>query len=124
MLVVPSVDIRRGRCVQLRGGRLAEEKIYGDPIEWAERWVGEGAPLLHVVDLDAAMGNGDNLEVILKLLDEVDVEVQVGGGVRSLDRAEELVKGGASRVIVGTLAVKNPDLVREFVEVLLSLIHI
>ncbi len=118
MLVIPSVDIRRGRCVRLRGGREEEERVYGDPLPWIERWEGEGARLLHVVDLDAAMGRGSNRGLILSLLRGRRAGVQVGGGIRSLQAAEEYVKGGAERVVVGTSAVKNPELVGRLVEVL------
>lgn len=108
MLVIPAVDISRGRCVQLVGGRIETAKIYGDPTDWAKRWQREGAECIHVVDLDAALGLGDNLEIILKILREVDVPVQVGGGIRSRERAEILASGGAERIILGTAAVSNP----------------
>ncbi len=116
MLVIPSVDIRRGRCVQLVGGKPETERVYGDPIELAQRWVAEGATHLHVVDLDAAMGVGDNFTKVAEVLANVRVGVQVGGGVRTLERACELLGIGASRVILGTAAVKNPEFVRELLK--------
>lgn len=118
MLVIPSVDIRRGRCVRLREGRVEGEKVYGNPLEWARRWEGEGARLLHVVDLDAAMGMGSNLELILDLLRGKRCRIQVGGGIRSLEVARRYLEGGAERVVVGTSAVKNPGLVKRLVEAL------
>ncbi len=118
MLVIPSVDIRRGRCVRLREGREEGEKVYGDPLEWARRWEREGARLLHVVDLDAAMGRGSNRELILNLLRGKRSGAQVGGGIRSLEVAEGYVRAGAERVVVGTSAVKDPGLVRELVKTL------
>ena len=118
MLVIPSVDIRRGRCVRLRGGREEEERVYGDPIAWARRWEEEGASLLHVVDLDAALGGGSNRELLLQLLKGRRSKVQVGGGIRSLETAREYVRAGGERVVVGTSAVKNPELVRKLVEAL------
>lgn len=116
MLVIPSVDIRRGRCVQLVGGKPESEQVYGDPVERAQRWVAEGASYLHVIDLDAAMGTGDNFESVAEVLANVGVGVEVGGGVRTLERANELLGIGAERVILGTAAVKNPELVRQLVE--------
>ncbi len=116
MLVIPSVDIRRGRCVQLVGGRPETERVYGDPVELAQRWVAGGATHLHVVDLDAAMDVGDNFTKVAEVLASVRVGVQVGGGVRTLERACELLGIGASRVILGTAAVKNPEFVRELLK--------
>ncbi|MEM3519903.1 MAG: 1-(5-phosphoribosyl)-5-[(5-phosphoribosylamino)methylideneamino]imidazole-4-carboxamide isomerase [Candidatus Hadarchaeales archaeon] len=114
--MIPSVDIRGGKCVQMVGGKTGTEKIYGDPVEQAMRWEREGAKLLHVVDLDAAMEEGDNLGKIIEILANTSVPVQVGGGIRSFERASELVANGASRVIVGTAAVENPELVKKLVE--------
>ncbi|MDI6643209.1 MAG: 1-(5-phosphoribosyl)-5-[(5-phosphoribosylamino)methylideneamino]imidazole-4-carboxamide isomerase [Candidatus Hodarchaeaceae archaeon] len=116
MLVIPSVDIRRGRCVQLVGGRPETERVYGDPVELAQRWVAEGANYLHLVDLDAAMGTGDNFVKVAEVLANTRIGVEVGGGVRTLERANELLGIGADRVILGTAAVRNPGLVRELVE--------
>lgn len=116
MLVIPSVDIMRGRCVQLVGGRPETERVYGDPVEIAQRWVAEGASYLHLIDLDAAMGEGDNFEKIAEVLANVRVNVQVGGGIRTLDRANELLGIGAYRIILGTAAIRNPEIVKELVE--------
>lgn len=116
MLVIPSVDILKGRCVQLVGGRPETERVYGDPVEQAQRWVAEGASYLHVIDLDAAMGTGDNFESVAEVLANVRVGVEVGGGIRTFERANELLGIGADRVILGTAAVKNPELVRQLVE--------
>ncbi|MEM4700133.1 MAG: 1-(5-phosphoribosyl)-5-[(5-phosphoribosylamino)methylideneamino]imidazole-4-carboxamide isomerase [Candidatus Nezhaarchaeales archaeon] len=109
MLLIPSIDLVRGRVVRLTRGRLEEAKVYfEDPVEAARRWVDEGADALHVVDIEAAMGIGDNLSHIKRVLSAVDVEVQVAGGVRSLERARELVELGAARVVVGTKFVEDP----------------
>jgi phosphoribosylformimino-5-aminoimidazole carboxamide ribotide isomerase len=116
LLVVPSVDILKGRCVQLVGGRPETERVYGDPVEQAQRWVAEGASYLHVIDLDAAMGTGDNFESVAEVLANVRVGVEVGGGIRTFERANELLGIGADRVILGTAAVKNPELVKELAE--------
>jgi phosphoribosylformimino-5-aminoimidazole carboxamide ribotide isomerase len=116
MLVLPSVDILKGRCVQLVGGKPRTEKVYGDPVEAAQRWIAEGARYLHVIDLDAAMGTGDNFNKIAEVLANVNVKVQVGGGIRSAERASELIGLGADRVIMSTAAMEEPELVREVVE--------
>ncbi|MEW6221957.1 MAG: 1-(5-phosphoribosyl)-5-[(5-phosphoribosylamino)methylideneamino]imidazole-4-carboxamide isomerase [Candidatus Hadarchaeota archaeon] len=114
--VIPSVDIMQGECVQMVGGRLGTEVKYGDPVEQAMRWVSEGAECLHVIDLDAAMGKGDNLVKIAELVVGVSIQVQVGGGIRSLERAFEMLGIGAERVILGTAAVRDEDFVRALVE--------
>ena len=116
MLVIPSVDIMRGRCVQLVGGRPETERVYGDPVEQAQRWVAEGASYLHLIDIDAAMGERDNFRKVAEVLANVRVGTQVGGGIRTFDRACELLGIGASRVILGTAAVKDPGLVKRLVE--------
>ncbi|MEW6592695.1 MAG: 1-(5-phosphoribosyl)-5-[(5-phosphoribosylamino)methylideneamino]imidazole-4-carboxamide isomerase [Candidatus Hadarchaeota archaeon] len=115
-LVIPSVDIMQGECVQMVGGRIGTEVKYGDPVEQAMRWVSEGAECLHVVDLDAAMGKGDNLVKIAELVAGSAVQVQVGGGIRNLERAFEMLGIGAERVILGTAAVRGDDFVRALVE--------
>ena len=116
MLIIPSVDIKQGRCVQLVGGKPETEQAYGDPVEAALRWVAEGAEYLHLVDLDAAMGTGDNFKRVAEVLASVRVGVQVGGGIRTLDRALELLGIGADRVILGTLAFEKPEVVKKLVK--------
>ena len=116
MLVVPSVDIQGGRCVQLVGGRPGTGKAYGSPVEAAQRWVAEGAGYLHLIDLDAAMGSGDNFRKVAEVLAGISIGAEVGGGIRSAERACELLGIGADRVILGTAAVKNLQLVRDLVE--------
>jgi len=115
MQVIPSVDIRGGQCVQLVGGMPGTGKGYGSPVEAAQRWVTEGARYLHVIDLDAAMGSGDNFRRVAEVLAGISVGAEVGGGIRSAERACELLGIGADRVILGTAAVKNPQLVRDLV---------
>ncbi|MEM2250629.1 MAG: 1-(5-phosphoribosyl)-5-[(5-phosphoribosylamino)methylideneamino]imidazole-4-carboxamide isomerase [Candidatus Hadarchaeales archaeon] len=110
MLIIPAVDISQGRCVQLVEGKIETAKIYGDPVEWAKNWQREGAKCLHVVDLDAALGLGDNLGKILEILSEIKIPVQVGGGIRTLERAKSLIMAGAKRLAVGTIAIRNPEL--------------
>lgn len=110
MIAIPAVDIRDGACVQLVGGSYDDERIrIADPLEAAERWRDAGFRGLHVVDLDAATGVGNNSSVVARLLALQGVDVQVGGGIRTTERVRELLDGGASRVVIGTHAVENFD---------------
>ena len=114
MIATPAVDLRGGRCVQLVGGRPEEEKVsLPDPVEVAERWWRTGFRALHLVDLDAALGSGDNRNVIRRILGTTEAEAQVGGGVRRRDDVAALLEAGARRVVVGTRAVKDPDWLEE-----------
>jgi phosphoribosylformimino-5-aminoimidazole carboxamide ribotide isomerase len=116
MLIIPAVDIMGGKCVRLIQGDPARSKIYFDnPLEAARQLEAQGAELIHLIDLDAALGSGQNLEAIEKILRELHVKVQIGGGIRTLEKAETLLKLGASRVIFGTVAVQNPALIQEAV---------
>jgi phosphoribosylformimino-5-aminoimidazole carboxamide ribotide isomerase len=108
VIAIPAVDIRDGACVQLVGGSYREERVRLDnPVEVARSWERFGFSRLHVVDLDAATGRGSNHAVVRSILDEVDVPVQAGGGIRSDDQVEELLEAGASNVIVGTRALEE-----------------
>jgi phosphoribosylformimino-5-aminoimidazole carboxamide ribotide isomerase len=98
------------------GGKPGTGKSYGSPIVAAQRWVKEGASYLHIIDLNAAMGAGDNLDLIRKLLSEVNVKAQVGGGIRSLEKAMNLLRWGADKVIFGTAAIQCPTIVKEAIE--------
>jgi len=117
---IPAVDIRGGRCVRLVQGDFARETRYADdPAEMARHWQAEGAHRLHVVDLDGARdGIRTNSDVIRRLLRSVDVPVQVGGGIRSLETARALLDDGADRVIVGTAAAEHPEILSAWVEAL------
>jgi len=110
MIVAPAVDLKGGRCVQLVGGRPEDERVsLPDPVAVARGWCALGFPTLHVVDLDAALGSGDNADVVRRIVQESGAEVQVGGGIRSTERAEALLEAGAARLIVGTRAVDDPE---------------
>lgn len=110
MIAVPAVDVRGGRCVQLVGGRPEEERVsLPDPVAVAERWHAAGFGALHLVDLDAALGTGDNLALVEAVVQATPAEVQVGGGVRDDHRAARLLAAGAARVIVGTRALDDPE---------------
>lgn len=114
MKIYPAIDIRNGKCVRLMQGELQRSTEYGDPIEMAKRWEDEGAYYLHVVDLDAAFaGEFVNQDVITKLVQSIKIPVQMGGGVRTKeDIRVRLDDAGISRVILGTAAVEDPELVK------------
>lgn len=113
MDLYPAIDLRGGRCVRLVEGDFARETSYGDdPVGVARSFAHEGAPWIHVVDLDAARtGEPVNRDVVDRIVGAVTVPVQVGGGVRSVAAAEALLKAGVTRVVVGTAAVESPELV-------------
>ena len=118
--VVPAVDMQDGQVVQLVGGERGTEKTYGDPVDAATRWVEAGARTLHLVDLDGAFeGDRENADAIDAVLDSVDedVDVQLGGGIRTAEDAIGLLDRGVDRVILGTAAVETPEIVAEISEV-------
>jgi len=110
--VVPAVDMQDGEVVQLVQGERGTERRYGDPVEAAERWVEAGARTLHLVDLDGAFeGERANAAAVEAIVDAVDVPVQLGGGIRTATDALALLDRGVDRVILGTAAIENPDIV-------------
>lgn len=114
MELFPAIDILSGRCVRLHQGDYGQETVYGDdPVEQAVRFAAAGANWIHVVDLDAARsGEPVNRSVIAEIAATVDLPVQTGGGVRSEESARALLEAGVARVVIGTVAFTNPDLVR------------
>lgn len=110
MIAIPAVDLRDGACVQLVGGSYENERVrLPDPLIVAHEWEQAGFRRLHVVDLDAATGAGSNLRVVEDILRDARVDVQVGGGVRGTELVEQLFHAGASRVVVGTRALEDPE---------------
>ena len=109
MILFPAIDIRNGRCVRLTEGKFECETVFAeDPAEMAVRWADAGAEYLHVVDLDGALaGQSSNTEVIKRIL------AKVGGGIRTLANIENMLALGVTRVILGSVAVRDPELVRE-----------
>lgn len=108
MIAIPAVDLREGSCVQLVGGSFDAEQVRLDePPAIASSWWEIGFRRLHVVDLDAAMGTGSNDDTVRRILADARSKVQVGGGVRSTNRIQELLDAGASRVVVGTRAIED-----------------
>jgi phosphoribosylformimino-5-aminoimidazole carboxamide ribotide isomerase len=117
VIVIPAIDLRRGRCVRLFRGDVEAETVYDDdPVEVAKRFEAEGARRLHVVDLDAARGEGSNRDVVKEICRNVAIPVQLGGGLRTMTAIEQAVTDGASRVILGTAAASEPDVVERAVE--------
>lgn len=116
MIIYPAIDLRHGRCVRLQQGDAAAETVFADdPVTAARRWVAEGAAWLHIVNLDGALGeeSAANLAALERILATVDVPVQFGGGLRSADDVGRLLELGVTRAILGTVAVRQPEVVEE-----------
>lgn len=111
MLIIPAVDIKGGRCVRLFQGLADKETVYGeDPVIMAQKWVGEGAEYLHVVDLDGAFeGYPKNWDAVRRIIGSINIPIELGGGIRSPEMVEKLLSGGVTRVIIGSKAVDSPD---------------
>lgn len=118
MLIIPAIDIRGGNCVMLKQGKIEDETVYSkDPAFMAKLWQAKGAQRLHVVDLDGAFnGVPQNLDIIRKIRAQVEIPIEVGGGIRSLKSIDALFEIGIDHVIIGTLAVYNPDILRQALE--------
>lgn len=118
MQVIPAVDIRGGRCVRLIQGKFDQETVFADdPVQMALHWQSLGASRLHVVDLDGARtGEPQNTDVIARIVRAVDIPVQLGGGIRSIEIARRMLEIGVDRVIIGTSAVLDPNLARTLFE--------
>ncbi len=116
MILYPAIDIRGGQCVRLTQGRYDDMTIFsGDPLAMALKFQETGASYLHIVDLDGARGEAGNRELIGKIARTLNIPIQTGGGIRTLADIEAVLDGGVSRVILGTGAVKDPDLVKKAV---------
>jgi len=119
MEIIPAIDLMNGKVVRLLKGDPTTRKIYehlGDPVTVAQRWESEGARYLHVIDLDAALGLGNNTATIGDIVNAVEIPVQVGGGIRNIDVAENYLNMGVDRIILGSLAFKDPSQVREIIK--------
>ena len=118
MQVIPAIDIRGGRCARLFKGDYAQETVFdNDPVDAALRWVDMGAQRLHVIDLDGAKdGQRINAETVARVARSVDVPIQMGGGIRSVDDADAVLQIGVNMVIFGTTAVEDPDAVQASAE--------
>lgn len=118
MRIYPAIDIQDGKCVRLFKGSFSDVTVYGDnPVEMAKKWESQGGEFLHVVDLDGARyGQGKNAELIRKICMALQIPVQTGGGIRTMEDIESRLSCGVSRVIIGTKAVRDEDFVKEAVE--------
>jgi phosphoribosylformimino-5-aminoimidazole carboxamide ribotide isomerase len=116
MKIIAAVDIMGGSVVRLVKGNPANKVEYSnDPVETAKKWEAIGADMLHVVDLDAAFSTGSNSELIAKISKAVRIPLQIAGGIRSLEKAEEMLSM-ASRVVIGTMAFREPEIIRKLVK--------
>jgi phosphoribosylformimino-5-aminoimidazole carboxamide ribotide isomerase len=119
MLIIPAIDLKDGQCVRLTQGNMHQATVYSNnPAEMARKWQDQGAHLLHVVDLNGAFeGEPKNLGHVEAIVNAVSIPVQVGGGIRSLDTVRMYLGAGAKRVVMGTTALTNRQLVEEILEV-------
>ena len=116
MIVIPALDIRGGKCIRMERGDLKTAVVYSDdPVAQAKVFVEAGAQRLHVVDLDAAFGHGDNLNVVRDICRAVSVPVQVGGGMRNADQVQARIDAGASEILLGTVLVEDERLARNII---------
>lgn len=115
MIIYPAIDIRNGNCVRLREGKAEAETVYSsDPVAMALKWQEAGAQWLHVVDLDGAFeGKPRNQNIVKQIIAETGLLIQYGGGLRTLKAAEEMLAIGVSRVVLGTIAVTEPNFVKK-----------
>ena len=113
MQLIPAIDLMNGKIVRLSRGEAKTAKFYetqfGTPVEAAKRWRDEGAGKLHIIDLDAAFGTGNNHSVIADVAENIKLPIQVGGGIRSYETAEKLFQTGITQVILGALAFSDPS---------------
>ncbi len=117
MILFPAIDILDGKCVRLKQGDYDEQTIYHEsPLEMAKIWKNKGAEFLHIVDLDAARTNEvRNKTLIQSIAKQIDIPIQVGGGIRTMERIKTYLSSGVNRVIIGTAAINNPQFLKEAV---------
>ncbi|MBT3320237.1 MAG: 1-(5-phosphoribosyl)-5-[(5-phosphoribosylamino)methylideneamino]imidazole-4-carboxamide isomerase [Clostridia bacterium] len=114
MRIYPAIDIKDGKCVRLKMGDMEQATEYGQPSEMAVKWQSMGAQFLHIVDLDAAFsGEFSNYDTVAKILTSINIPMQLGGGIRSMNDIDIRLSLGIDRVIIGTAAFENPNLVSE-----------
>lgn len=114
MILYPTIELQAGRCVSLFRGRLAEPQIWHvNPVEMAQRFSEAGAEWLHVTDFDGVVGSGNNNDIVEEIIRHAKIPVQLGGGFRTLDAIASWIDKGAGRIVVSTLAVINPELVKQ-----------
>ncbi|WP_460706909.1 bifunctional 1-(5-phosphoribosyl)-5-((5-phosphoribosylamino)methylideneamino)imidazole-4-carboxamide isomerase/phosphoribosylanthranilate isomerase PriA [Luteococcus sediminum] len=109
LVLLPAVDVQAGQAVQLVQGVAGSEKVFGDPLEAARRWQEQGAEWIHLVDLDAAFGRGTNADVLARIVGELDINVEMSGGIRDDESLTRALEAGARRVNIGTAALEDPE---------------
>ena len=114
MQILPAIDLRGGKCVNLVQGIPEQETVFSDsPVDMAQRWQSAGAEYLHLVDLDGAFQReSENLDIVSEIVSVIDIPVQLGGGIRNMDQVDSILELGVHRAILGTAALKNPELVK------------
>lgn len=114
MLIIPAVDIKNGKCVQLIQGKPGTEQVVlENPHKIAKSWENKGANTLHIIDLDGALGTQDNTSIVKKIVEIIDVPIQMGGGIRDINYAKKLLDIGIDRIIIGTMAIKEPENIKK-----------
>ena len=113
MKIIPAIDLIRGKAAHLISGKTGTERFMVDPFNSAERFQAKDIETMHIVDLDAAKGLGNNTEIIKQLIKSIKIKKQVGGGIRTLEKARELISLGADKLIIGTKAVQDPNFILE-----------
>jgi len=114
MIVIPAIDLMNKQVVRLSRGDPSTAKVYdqwGPPVQVAKLWKAQGAERLHIIDLDAAFGRGNNMATIAEIARTTGLPIQVGGGIRTIGMIENLLKLGVSHIILGSLVIANPDLI-------------
>ncbi len=118
MIIFPAIDIKDGKCVRLKQGKFDKVKVFSDnPVHIAKEWQESGCKYLHIVDLDGALnGIQTNISTIRNIVRSIDIPIQLGGGIRDCETVEKLLKSGVERVILGTAALENRDLLKKIVD--------
>lgn len=118
MQILPAIDLRGGKCVNLVQGIAEQETVFSDsPVDMAKQWQSEGAEYVHLVDLDGAFqGESANLHIVREIVEALDIPVQLGGGIRNMEQLEVVLASGVHRAILGTVALKQPSLVKQSCE--------
>ena len=118
MQILPAIDLRGGKCVNLVQGIAEQETVFSDsPVDMAKQWQSEGAKYLHLVDLDGAFqGESANLHIVQEIVNTLDIPVQLGGGIRNMEQLDAVLALGVHRAILGTVALKQPSLVKQACE--------
>ena len=119
MRIIPAIDLKNGLCVRLLQGRKSDMTVYNEnPVEVARAFASAGAQMIHVVDLDGAFNEGDspNRVVVREIIEGVDLPIEFGGGIRSIEDIRQLCDVGVGRIVVGTVAAEAPDALQSFVD--------